>query len=82
MISSPSSKSCISSNDILASKLFESKVPSSSSNVSWNVPSCSWVTRTTFSNVVSKTFVEELNPFTVPVWVFNVFAFAKFPVKS
>ena len=31
IIFSPSSKSCISSNDILASKLFKSKVPSSSS---------------------------------------------------
>ena len=82
MISSPSSKSCISSNDILASRLLESKVPSSSSSVSWNVPSCSCVTRTTFSKVVSKTFVEELKPFTVPVWVVSVFAFAKVPVTS
>ena len=72
----------ISSNDILASRLLESKVPSSSSSVSWNVPSCSCVTRTTFSKVVSKTFVEELKPFTVPVWVVNVFAFAKVPLTS
>ena len=32
--------------------------------------------------MVSKTFVEELNPFTVPVWVVSVFAFAKVPVIS
>ena len=64
-ISSPSSKSCVSSNKIppAISSVF---VPSSKDIPSLKVAVDSCSTRITFSNSVSRTFVFESNPLTVP----------------
>mgnify|MGYP005685948513 CR=1 FL=1 len=56
--------------------------PNSNSNDSWKVPSCSCFTLTTFSNVVSRTLVEESKALTVPVWVVKVLLTANVPDTS
>ena len=82
IIFSPSSKSCSSSKIILASKPDASWVPNSNSNDSWKVPSCSCFTLTTFSNVVSRTLVEESKALTVPVCEVKVLLTANVPDTS